>query len=107
MTQAQVEFAGLALMGFGAFTLIAAFCSGRIPTRWPFQPITRENRPGLFWAWVGFATACILLGFVVAIAGATLASATERGFRHSGLEGCYHSSVWGGHTRFEVICFQL
>jgi len=64
-----IEFDGLGLVAFGAFGLVPAFRVGSIPTRWPFKPITRADRPTLYWTYVWFSVACVVLGLIIAAIG--------------------------------------
>lgn len=38
-------FLGLALIGVSAFHLVPALLTGRIPSKWPVYPLTREAKP--------------------------------------------------------------
>jgi hypothetical protein len=64
----SAEFTGLALLGVSAFHLIPAVLTGKIPSKWPVYPLTREAKPTEFRITFGVFLAAGMVGVAILLA---------------------------------------
>ena len=56
---------GLVLAAFGFLFAFGCFLAETVPANWPFRPIKKSEKPGVFWSFIAFYVAVGLAGLII------------------------------------------